>query len=160
MNSSKNLNKENDIIYILSLLNESTFKCYKCSSSEFHTGKNYVKICKTCKAKTSITKYTLFHNVRFGLIKAFKIAIEYHNSNYSITSVEISKKYKITQKTAWNFLKKVENNKDYIIKLNKYNSTSKEDIQNQIKLKKYLNKLKPIFKMKTDYNLINEIFKN
>ena len=135
MNSTNNKNRVLDTLFVM---NDSDFICHNCNSLLFNLGEDYVKICKICKTKTSITKNTIFDNVRFGLLKAFDIAIEYYNSNYSITSVDISNKYNISQKTAWGYLNKIKENKEFIYKLIEYNSKKESEIQNMVKLKKYL----------------------
>ena len=88
---------------LLSLINNNDFKCLSCNSIEFYKGKDFVKICKKCKRKTFVTQNTVFHNVRFGLVKAFKILIDCYDSNYNLKSIEVSKNYNITQKTAYLF---------------------------------------------------------
>ena len=70
-----------------------------------------IRICPDCKKKFSPTNGTIFHNVRFGLVKAFMILKKDIEKNYTSTSSEVAKEFKITQKTAWYFLKKIRNNK-------------------------------------------------
>jgi hypothetical protein len=71
-------------------------------------------ICKNCKKKHSPSKGTIFENVRFGIVKAMNIVYDIETSNEYLSSVAISKKYEITQKTAWGFIQKVNSNKKYI----------------------------------------------
>lgn len=99
---------------ILMLVSNNDFVCYKCRSIEYYKGINYEKICKECKAKTSITRSTIFHNIRFGIVKAFGIADAYYKSEYTLSSYYVAKNYGITQKTAWIYLKKIMGNKNYV----------------------------------------------
>ena len=97
------------------LLNiDAVFICYKCGQNEYYEGKEFEKICKSCKSKTSVTRNTLFHNLRFGIVEAFAIAQEFRNSEYTLSSGFVTKKYNITQKTSWNYLKKLKENKNFI----------------------------------------------
>jgi hypothetical protein len=102
---------------ILMLISYKDFICYKCGCKESYEGIEYQRICKQCKSKISITRNTIFHNLRFGIEKAFGIAQEYYSSEYTLSSGFVAKKYNITQKTSWNFLKKIKENKDFIEEL-------------------------------------------
>jgi hypothetical protein len=124
---------------ILNLISIKDFFCFKCGCTVYYNGIEYERICKKCKSKISITRNTIFHNLRFGIEKAFEIAQEYHNSEYTLTSRFVAKKYNITQKTSWNYLKKIKENKVFtedlfsITKNKKPKSNSIED-----KVKKFL----------------------
>lgn len=99
---------------IIMLVSNDDFICYNCRSIAFYKGVDYEKICKKCKAKTSITRSTIFHNVRFGIVKAFAIADAYYKSEYTLSSYRVARNYGVTQKTAWIYLKKIMENKNYI----------------------------------------------
>jgi hypothetical protein len=125
---------------VLSIINKKEFICFNCNSIEFYKGIAFEKICKSCKSKSFVTQNTIFHNIRFGIVKAFEITIDYYNSNYNLKSVEVSNKYKITQKTAWIFLKKIRNNKDFVEILYNYKKPTKFEISIENKLKIYISK--------------------
>lgn len=93
---------------------DAKFICYKCGQNEYYEGKEFDKICKSCKSKTSITRNTLFHNLRFGIVEALAIAQEFRNSENTLSSGFVARKYNITQKTSWNYLKKLKENKIFI----------------------------------------------
>lgn len=118
--------------------NSEKFICHKCNGIIFYNGFEFAKICKSCKSKTYITQNTIFHNVRFGIVKAFEIAIDYHNSNYTLKCIEVSKNYDITQKTAWYFLDKIRNNKEFIEVL--FANKTKSQLTNEEKLRLFLEK--------------------
>jgi len=122
----------------LSFINNNNFNCLSCNSIEFYEGKDFVKICKKCKRKTFITQNTVFHNVRFGLVKSFKIVIDFCNSDYNLKSIEVSKKYNISQKTAYLFLDKIRNNKEFVKSLYKFKKPNKAKLILIDKLKLYL----------------------
>lgn len=125
------------------------FVCPKCGCIKYYKGFEFEKICRKCKSKISITKNTIFHNLRFGIVKAFEIANEYYNSDYSLSSVGVAKKYCITQKTAWSYLNKIKENKEFVEKIfyqpikekkeQKMDNKIKED--NILKLQNFLEKL-------------------
>ena len=122
------------------------FICGKCQNkNEPYYSKdftiNYIRICKNCKSKISATKNTIFHKVKFTLVKAFFIVIDVYLSGFKITSIEISKRYDITQKTAWLFIKKIKCNKDFVESIfdkRKEKKIKKKD-EEIIKLYDYLN---------------------
>lgn len=89
------------------------FVC-KCGNKKSLKQTSLVKVCSKCKLKYSVTNGTIFHNVRFGLLKAFRIVIEEYNNSFASSSTEVAKKHKITQKTAWLFLNKIRKNKDNV----------------------------------------------
>ena len=93
------------------------FECRKCQCTEYYKSTNTQMICKNCKNKYSITNGTLFHWVRFGLLKAFRIVIEDYGNDFTSSVTSISKKYKITRRTAWLFLKKIRSRKDEVKEL-------------------------------------------
>ena len=83
------------------------FSCKKCGHTKYYKGKDYHRVCQKCYQKESPTSGTIFHHLRFGLQKAFHIIFEMSTSSKGISSVQISKRYGITQKTAWYFMQKV-----------------------------------------------------
>jgi hypothetical protein len=93
--------------------------------------KTYIKICKSCKKKISPKKNTLFENVRFGLVTAFHIYIETKLNTEKISSVKIAERYNITQKTAWEFLNKI-NTHQTNYNIERYKEL--EILENEVKL--------------------------
>ena len=124
----------NEICYN-SLMDFEVNKCPKCKSEKFYdTICNYDKSCKYCKTKYKTTYNTLFHNVRFGLVKAFHIYIDIIYEQPQPKASLISKRYDLTYKTAHTFKKKVIENYEFLdltIYLNK------NQISNQEKLKMF-----------------------
>jgi hypothetical protein len=126
-------NEENCLKFLL--VNNQIEKCDSCRNEEFYQGsdfmKTYIKICKTCKKKISPKKNTLFENVRFGLVTAFHIYIETKLNIEKISSVEIAERYNITQKTAWEFLNKI-NTSHLSYNIERYINV--EELENEVKL--------------------------
>ena len=110
MNTSKQLKKSFNSIEIcyLPLLNYEVETCVRCSSEKFYTTiKNFEKACKKCKTRYKTTYNTLFHNVRFGLLKAFHIYIEIVYEKPQPKASELAIRHNLTYKTAYNFKQKV-----------------------------------------------------
>ena len=110
MNNSKQLKKSFSSIekcYFPLLIYEVN-TCVKCDNEEFYTTiKNFEKACKKCKTRYKTTYNTLFHNVRFGLLKAFHIYIEVVYEKPEPKASELAKRHNLTYKTAYNFKQKV-----------------------------------------------------
>ena len=126
-------NEENCLKFLL--VNNQIEKCDSCGNEEFYQGldfmKTYIKICKICKKKISPQKNTLFENVRFGLVAAFHIYIETKLNIEKISSVEIAKRYNITQKTSWEYLNKI-NTHQINYNIERYKEL--EILENEVKL--------------------------
>jgi hypothetical protein len=110
MNNSKQLKKIFSSIEkcYLPLSNYEVKTCVKCGNEEFYTTiKNFEKSCKKCKTRYKTTHNTLFHNVRFGLLKAFHIYIDVVYEEPQPKASELARSYNLTYKTAYNFKQKV-----------------------------------------------------
>lgn len=110
MNKSKQLKKSFSSIEkcYLPLLNYEVKTCIKYGNEEFYTTiKNFKKSCKKCKTRYKTTYNTLFHNVRFGLLKAFHIYIDVVYEEPQPKASELARKYNLTYKTSYNFKQKV-----------------------------------------------------
>jgi transposase-like protein len=84
------------------------FKCSKCGNKTCRSGnKMYDRRCLQCSYHESLTNNTLFHNLKFSILKAFHIV--YHLTyKKGLSTYEIAKHYGICQKTAWLFKRKVQ----------------------------------------------------
>jgi hypothetical protein len=60
-----------------------------------------------CRYVESPTAQTLFHKVKFDLLKAFYIVYFVSTNKKGITSTELSRKLNLRQKTCWGFKRKV-----------------------------------------------------
>lgn len=84
------------------------FHCVICNHDQYFKGyRSFTRVCKKCKRIDSVTANTLFDKVKFGLHKAFWIVFEMSTSSKSLSSMQVSKRLDITQKTAWLFMQKV-----------------------------------------------------
>jgi hypothetical protein len=141
MNNSKQLKKSFSSIekcYFPLLIYEVN-TCVKCDNEEFYTTiKNFEKACKKCKTRYKTTYNTLFHNVRFGLLKAFHIYIEVVYEKPEPKASELAKRHNLTYKTAYNFKQKVI--KDFgFMNLESY--LKKNKLSNEEKLLRYFEEI-------------------
>jgi hypothetical protein len=84
------------------------YKCKHCGNEKyFEVNNNHSRECTKCKYIESSTAGTLFHKLKFGLQKSFMIMFEMCCTTKGMSSVQISKRYGISQKTAWFFMQKV-----------------------------------------------------
>jgi len=84
------------------------FSCPKCKCKRCYASEDGLSMsCANCKHIESSTAGTLFHKVKFGLRKAFFIVFEMATTSKGLSSVQVARRYGITQKTAWLFMQKV-----------------------------------------------------
>lgn len=84
------------------------FKCKKCGHTQsWDNTVEYGKVCKKCRKIHSVTSDTIFHGIRFPLLKAFYIMFETMTSTKSMSALQISRRYDINRKTAWLFMRKI-----------------------------------------------------
>lgn len=144
MNQSKQLKKSFRSIErcYLPLLNYEVKTCVRCSNEEFYTTiKNFEKVCKKCKTRYKTTYNTLFHNVRFGLLKAFHIYIDVVYEKPQPKASELARRHNLTYKTAYNFKQKVINDFGF---MNLESYLKKNKLSDEEKLLKYFEEMKNI----------------
>jgi transposase-like protein len=84
------------------------FECKKCKHTHYCKGVNeFDRQCTRCRSIESPTAGTLFHRVRFPLIKAFYMVYFISTNKKGITSTELSRKLGLKQKVCWLFKRKV-----------------------------------------------------
>jgi transposase-like protein/predicted RNA-binding Zn-ribbon protein involved in translation (DUF1610 family) len=83
------------------------FKCTKCGAEKGCEKAGFTYHCYGCNHVESATANTLFHKVKFGLQKAFLIVFEMTTTTKSLSSIQVGKRYGISQTTAWFFMQKV-----------------------------------------------------
>ena len=95
--------------YLVDLKWGKGFRCSRCKCKTVMRSKTwYYRRCKECLYDESATSGTLFHKLKFPLIKAFHILFRISISKKGISSVQIAKEYGIRQRTAWFFRRKVQ----------------------------------------------------
>lgn len=84
------------------------FSCPRCSNTKYCKGnKAHIRQCTKCNYLASPTSGTLFHKVKFPLLKAFYIVYYMSTNKKGISSTELSRKLGLRQKTCWLFKQKV-----------------------------------------------------
>jgi hypothetical protein len=81
------------------------FTC-ECGNDKAWDGyKPYTKVCTKCRKIHSSISDTIFHNIKFPLLKAFYIIFEMASSTKSVSALQISRKFSINRKTGWLFMR-------------------------------------------------------
>jgi len=94
--------------YLTELKWANDFKCPQCGHTKYCKGnKEYVRQCTRCSYLASPTSGTLFHKIKFPLLKAFYIIYFMSTNSKGISSTELSRKLGLGQKTCWLFKLKV-----------------------------------------------------
>lgn len=84
------------------------FKCRKCGHGRCcKGGMPYSRQCTSCRYDESPTANTLFHKIKFDILKAFYIVYFVSTNKKGITSTELARKLDLRQKTCWAFKRKV-----------------------------------------------------
>ena len=65
------------------------------------------KTCQNCRKHHSVTSQTVFHGIKFPLLKAFFIVFEMASSTKSLSALQISRRFEINRKTAWLISRKI-----------------------------------------------------
>jgi len=79
------------------------YQCRRCGCREYTKGyQPFARRCKHCRYDESATAHTIFHNLKFGLRKAFYGAFRYCKKK-GMSSYELAKEIGISQPSAWLF---------------------------------------------------------
>ena len=97
------------ITYLMNIKWKDGVKCKKCGGHEFWKGKcsNNVR-CKQCGYEESPTAGTLFHKIKFSLLKAFHICYRISVCKKGMSSWELSRELDLRQMTCWTFKRKIQ----------------------------------------------------
>jgi hypothetical protein len=99
---------ESCLDYLIELKWSKGFECPQCSNTKYCDGhKVHIRQCTQCRYLISPTSGTLFHKVKFPILKAFYIVYFMSTNNKGISSTELSRKLGLRQKTCWLFKLKV-----------------------------------------------------
>lgn len=100
--------EESCMKYLADLKWSKGYRCKKCGHERWCKGHNsYDRKCTRCNFHESPTAGTLFHKVKFSLLKAFWIVYYVSTNKKGIASTELSRKLQLRQKTCWLFKQKV-----------------------------------------------------
>ncbi len=94
--------------YLAELKWDRGYICRKCQHTRFCEGKDkYSRRCTRCRYDESPTAYTIFHRLKFDVVKAFYMVFLVYANKGKITSLELSQLLQLRQSTCWTFSKKV-----------------------------------------------------
>jgi len=95
-------------MYLSELKWGNGFVCPNCGHTNYCNGKRkYDRQCTSCHRISSPTSGTLFHQLKFSVLKAFYIVYYVSTNKKGISSTELSRKLGLRQKTCWKFKVKV-----------------------------------------------------
>lgn len=84
------------------------YVCRKCGCKRWwHGRKGYDRRCQQCSYNESPTSGTLFHKLKFSLLKAFGICFILSVRKKGMSSCELARAFGIRQQSAWYFKRKV-----------------------------------------------------
>ena len=97
------------ISYLMEIKWKEGMKCVKCNGEEFWKGKcsNNIR-CKKCGYEESPTAGTLFHKIKFPLLKAFHICYRVSVSKKGMSTWGLSRELGLRQMTCWAFKRKIQ----------------------------------------------------
>lgn len=99
--------KEKCLDYLVKRKWSNGFECSKCKNTKYGKAiKPHDRQCTKCNYIESPTAGTLFHKVKFDIVKAFYIVYFVRTNKKGITSTELSRKLELRQKTCWLFKRK------------------------------------------------------
>lgn len=94
--------------YLAKLKWPNGFVCEKCGHDHHCKGKlERTRQCTSCGYQATPTSNTLFHKVKFPILKAFYIVYFVATNKQGISSTELARKLSLRQKTCWGFRQKV-----------------------------------------------------
>lgn len=95
--------------YLFDLKWQNGYQCRRCNHHLFYPGRTtFHARCRNCDYDESVTAGTLFHKIKFPLLKAFGIIFFVCIRKKGMSTVELSRAFAIRQKTAWLFKRKLQ----------------------------------------------------
>jgi len=96
------------LVHLSNMKWKGGFKCAKCGHDHYcEGGRVHDRQCTSCRYTESPTANTLFHKVKFPVLKAFWIVYYLASNKKGSSSTELSRKLELRQKTCWGFKRKV-----------------------------------------------------
>ncbi|TKC05529.1 chromosome partitioning protein ParA [Pedobacter polaris] len=96
--------KESCNAFLAELKWQNGYTCRKCKNTHFYTGHiSYSRRCSKCAYEESVTTYTIFHNTRIPINKAFYMIFLIYSTKGKISSHKLSELLNIRQSTCWTY---------------------------------------------------------
>jgi hypothetical protein len=84
------------------------YKCHKCGNNHSFNGHMpYSRRCSKCSYEESVTAFTIFHNTRIPITKAFYMIFLVYSTNGKISSHKLSEILSIRQSTCWAYSNRI-----------------------------------------------------
>jgi transposase-like protein len=91
------------LAYLADMKWKDGYQCRRCGCKDYTKGYHpFARRCKDCRYDESATAHTIFHNLKFNLLKAFYGVFRYCKKK-GISSYELAKEIDVSQPTAWLF---------------------------------------------------------
>jgi hypothetical protein len=96
--------KESCDSFLAELKWKTGYTCKKCKNDHFYAGHApYSRRCSKCDYEESVTSYTIFHNTRIPINKAFYMIFLIYSTKGKISSHKLSELLNIRQSTCWTY---------------------------------------------------------
>jgi hypothetical protein len=84
------------------------YSCHKCTHTKYYPGHGlYSRRCAKCSYDESVTAYTILHNIRIPINKAFYMIFLIYTTKGTISSHKLSEILEIRQSTCWAYSSKI-----------------------------------------------------
>lgn len=101
--------EEDCLKYLADIKWKEGYQCKRCGCELWwHGRKGYDRRCQECGYNESPTSGTLFHKLKFSILKAFRICFILSVRKKGMSSCELARAFGIRQQTAWYFKRKVQ----------------------------------------------------
>lgn len=96
--------KESCDVFLAELKWKNGYSCKRCKNTHFYAGHTpYSRRCSKCDYEESVTSYTILHNTRIPINKAFYIIFLIYSTKGKISSHKLSELLNIRQSTCWTY---------------------------------------------------------
>ena len=96
------------LVHLADMKWKDGFNCRYCKHPNYCGAERpHDRQCTSCNYVESPTAHTVFHKVKFPLLKAFWIVYYLSSTKKGMSSTELSRKLELRQKTCWLFKRKV-----------------------------------------------------
>lgn len=96
--------KESCNLFLSELKWKDGYACRKCKHNHYYNGHiPYSRRCSKCSYEESVTTYTIFHNTRIPIVKAFYMVFLIFSSKGKISSHKLAEILDLRQSTCWTY---------------------------------------------------------
>jgi hypothetical protein len=96
--------KESCNLFLSDLKWKHGYACRKCKNTQYYPGHmQYARRCSKCSYEESVTSYSIFHNTRIPINKAFYMVFLIYSTKGKISSHKLSEILNMRQSTCWTY---------------------------------------------------------